>query len=111
MATALKKAKLKYLIPPLGALLPAWVFGLSTPSNLTEFVGNFISTLNYVVIFVASFGFFVLITGVLKYVGAGGDEERLNKAKQLIIYGLVGMLVIFSFWGIANLLAKTYLAV
>ncbi len=84
---------------------------LATPKNLTEFVNNFITILNPVIAFVASIGFFVLLTGVLKYVGAGGDEERLGKAKQLIIYGLIGMLVIFSFWGIAKLLAKTYIGV
>ncbi len=94
--------------------IPITVFALTSdgkPTNLTEFVNNFIKILNPVVIFVASFGFFGLLTGILKYVGAGGDEERLGKAKQLIIYGLLGMLIIFSFWGIANLLAKTYLGV
>ncbi|MBI2475974.1 MAG: hypothetical protein HYV67_01915 [Candidatus Taylorbacteria bacterium] len=81
------------------------------PENLTDFVHNFIAILNPVVAFLALFGFFGLFTGVLKYVGAGGDEERLGKAKQLIVYGLVGMLVIFSFWGLARILAKTYLGV
>ena len=88
------------------ALTPA-----GEPENLGEFVSNFIDVLDVVVMFLAGFGFFGFVIGVLKYVGAGGDEERLGKAKQLIIYGLVGMLIIFSFWGIASLLAKTYLGV
>ena len=84
---------------------------LTTPRNLTEFVNNFTTILNVIVPFVAGFGFFGFITGVLKYVNAGGDEERLGKAKQLIAYGLIGMLVMFSFWGLAKILAATYLAV
>jgi len=90
---------------------PIFALALEEPKNLTEFVNNFISVLNLVVAFAAFFGFFGLITGILKYTGAGGDEERLGKARQLIIYGLIGMLIIFSFWGIAKLLAKTYLGV
>lgn len=85
--------------------------GLESPKNLTQFVNNFITILNPMLFFIAGFGFFGLITGILKYVGAGGDEERLGKAKQLIVYGLIGMLIIFSFWGIVNLFARSYLGV
>ena len=87
-----------------------WKLG-DKPTNLTQFVQNFISILNPVILFAALFGFFGIITGILKYVGAGGNEERLGKARQLIIYGFLGLLVIFSFWGIANLLAKTYFGI
>ncbi|MES2087475.1 MAG: hypothetical protein V4467_00625 [Patescibacteria group bacterium] len=84
----------------------------ATPSrNFSEFVLNFINILGDVTMFVAGLGFFGLLTGILKYSGAGGDEERLGKAKQLIIYGLLGMFIIFSFWGLARLLANTYLGV
>lgn len=77
--------------------------------NLTEFVNNFNTILTPIFLFVAGFSFFGFVTGVLKYANAGGDEERLGKAKQLIAYGLVGMLIMFSFWGIAKILAATYL--
>ena len=94
--------------------LPSVAFAatsLTTPRNLREFVNNFNTILNPVLLLVAVFGFFGLITGVLKYVNAGGDEERLGKAKQLIIYGLLGMFIMFSFWGLATILAKSYLLV
>lgn len=87
------------------------VFAQTTsPTNLSEFVNNFIAVLNVVIPFAMFFGFFGFLVGVLKYVGAGGDEERLGKAKQLIVYGLIGLLVMFSFWGLAKLLANTYLS-
>ncbi len=94
--------------------LPASVFGaIATrpPTNLTEFVNNFMGILNYVLPFVAAFGFFGFITGVLKYVNAGGDEERLSQSKQLMVYGLLGMFIMFTFWGIARLLSNSYLTV
>ena len=84
---------------------------LQKPKNFSQFVSNFINILNLVVFLVAGFGFFGMITGLLKYAGAGGDEEKLSKAKQLIAYGFLGLLIIYSFWGIAKLLANSYLGV
>ena len=84
---------------------------LTQPTNLTEFVNNFIFFINILVPFIMGFGFFGFITGVMKYANAGGDEERLGKAKQLIAYGLVGMLVMFSFWALAKILANSYFTV
>ena len=89
--------------------LPLAVFALNTPTNLAEFVHNFLDILTPVIFFVAGLGFFGMLVGILKYVGAGGDEERLGKAKQLVVYGLIGMFIMFSFWGLAKILAKTYL--
>jgi len=104
---------IRILVPICISYLPILAFATNNasgqPQNLTDFVNNFISVLNYVVPFIATFGFFGFLTGVLKYVGAGGDEERLGQAKQLIVYGLIGLLIIFSFWGIASIFAKTYL--
>ena len=95
----------------LAQFFPVIAFALDTPKNLTEFVDNFIKVLGPVTFFVAGLGFFGLVTGLLKYVGAGGDEERLGKAKQLIVYGLIGMFIMFSFWALAQIIAKTYLGV
>jgi len=95
----------------LGQSFPLFVFALDTPKNFTEFVDNFTYVLNFVIAFAVGFCFFGLVIGILKYSGAGGDEERLGKAKQLIVYGLIGTFIAFSFWGLAKLLAATYLGV
>lgn len=89
---------------------PGRVFALESPKNLTEFVNNFLNILDPIIIFVAGMGFFGMVIGILKYVGAGGDEEKLGKAKQLIVYGLIGMFIMFSFWGLAKIVANSYLA-
>lgn len=97
----------------------ALALSLEKPTNLTEFVNNFLTILNGdlsrgvfgIVPFLVGFCFFAFIIGVLKYTGAGGDEERLGKAKQLIAYGLVGMVIALSFWGLAALVARTYFQV
>ncbi len=92
------------------AFAPISVFALTTPKNLTDFVNNFIVILNYLIPFIVGFAFFGFMSGLLKYVGSGGDEERLSQGKQLVFYGVIGLVIAFSFWGLAKIIANTYLA-
>lgn len=105
-----------YLIPSL--LLPLGVSAaLTEPKNLTDFANNFNMILNGgagwigITQLLIGFCFFGIIIGILKYSGAGGNEEKLGEGKQLIMYGIIGLFIAFTFWGLAKLLAKTYLGV
>lgn len=47
------------------------------------------------------------IWGVIQYV-IGGDEEAKKKGRDKMIYGLIGLLVIVSIWGLVNILKTTF---
>lgn len=49
------------------------------------------------------------IWGVIKYV-ISQDEEEKTKARQQIIYGIIGMFIIVAIWGIVSFIAN-YLGV
>jgi len=42
----------------------------------------------------------VFFWGIVKFILAAGNPEKLKAAKGLIIYGLIGIFVLVSFWGI-----------
>jgi len=44
----------------------------------------------------------VFLWGIINYVIAGGDEKKLDQAKNYIIYGLIGLFVMVAVWGIVN---------
>ena len=46
--------------------------------------------------------------GILKYITAGDDEEKRGKMKNVMIYGIIGLFVMISFWGIVNILINTF---
>lgn len=51
----------------------------------------------------------MFIWGVVNYViGSQGDDTKLKKGKQTIIWGLVGMFVMASAFGIVNLLCDFF---
>ena len=58
--------------------------------------------------------FFVLATvvfiwGVVQYVaGSGGDESKLKAGKRLMIWGIIGMFLMASAWGIVRLLCDFF---
>ena len=52
--------------------------------------------------------FVVFLWGVVKFISAGGNEEKRKEAKNLIIYGLIGLFVMVAVWGIIKLVAGTF---
>ena len=49
----------------------------------------------------------VFLWGIIRYVIAGGDEEKLKEGRQYIIYGLVGLAVMLAVWGIVGAVVTT----
>ena len=49
----------------------------------------------------------VFLWGIIRYVIAGGDEDKLKEGRQYIIYGLVGLAVMLAVWGIVGAVVKT----
>ncbi len=52
---------------------------------------------------------FVLITiyfiwGVIVYVTAGGDDEKLAKGKKHMLWGIIGLAVVGAAWGFAKII-------
>jgi len=50
----------------------------------------------------------VFLYGVVKYVLAGGDEKKMDSGKQFMIYGVIGLFIMLSVWGIVNAAVKTF---
>lgn len=60
---------------------------------------------NVAVPVIFSLAFIVFIWGVFQYFIAGGhDEEKRDKGKQLMLYGILGFFVMVSVWGLVNIL-------
>lgn len=50
----------------------------------------------------------VFIIGVIKYVSKGDDSSAREEGRNFIIYGLVGLFVIVSVWGLVGVLQGTF---
>jgi hypothetical protein len=63
--------------------------------------------LNSVVPILISLGLVYFVWGVVMYVIAGGEDAK-TKGRDHIIYGIVGLAVILSVWGLVGLVGRTF---
>ncbi|MDQ5969104.1 MAG: hypothetical protein QG579_261 [Patescibacteria group bacterium] len=50
----------------------------------------------------------VFIIGVIKYIANGDDSGKREEGRNFILYGLVGLFVLVSVWGLVGVLQGTF---
>lgn len=50
----------------------------------------------------------VFLWGIITYITASGDEEKLKGARMYIIWGLIGLFVMVAVWGLVQVLLNTF---
>lgn len=50
----------------------------------------------------------VFLWGIVRYLSAGGDTEKLKEARNFIVWGIIGLFVMVSVWGLVALLNNTF---
>ncbi len=50
----------------------------------------------------------VFIWGVVQYVINTDDEKKKSKGREFMIWGIIGLTVMFSIWGLVSILANTF---
>ena len=46
----------------------------------------------------------VFLWGILKYITAGDDENQLEEARNIILWGIIALAAMVAVWGLVNLL-------
>jgi len=81
--------------------------------TFAQFVGGgltgVIGALNMVVVpIIITLAFLYFIWGVINYFFIHGDEEgKRAEGRQFVLWGVIGLVVLFSIWGILNILLST----
>jgi len=51
----------------------------------------------------------VFLWGVIQYViGSKGNEQQLQKGRQVMLWGIIGMFIMVSAWGIIKILCNFF---
>lgn len=81
--------------------------------TFAQFIGSgstgIIGALNTIVVpVIFAFAFAAFVWGVVNYFFIGGaDEKKRSEGRQFVLWGLLGMAVLFSVWGFVNILLST----
>jgi len=68
----------------------------------SEFVSQLVAITNIIVGFVGPIMVLMLVVGGVLYVTAGGDEEKTNKAKKIIINSIIGVAIIYGAFALVS---------
>lgn len=68
--------------------------------GLVDGIVSFVDSSVIPFLFALAFIFFLI--GVARYFFSESDENR-EKGRQFVVWGLIGLVVLFSIWGIVNL--------
>jgi len=77
--------------------------------KLNEFLGRVVEqVINPIILLLAASAFVVFLWGVFEFIAHAGDETKRAEGKSAIIWGLVGLVIIFGAYGIINLALGTF---
>ncbi len=63
---------------------------------------------NPLIMLIASAAFVVLLWGIVLFVKNAGDSTKRAEAQRAILWGIVGLVVIFGTYGILNIATATF---
>lgn len=71
------------------------ILGSASPEDLT------ISIINWILGILALIAVIMILIGGFKWLTAGGNEEKVEGAKKLLIAAVIGLVIILAAWGIS----------
>ncbi len=83
---------------------PGCATSLANVTDFKCFVDFVRYLINQSVILIIGLAVLLFIIGLLKYILAAGDADQVKEARGYIIFGLIAIFIMFSVWGLVNLL-------
>ena len=70
--------------------------------DLTAIISLFINLGLKIIPFLGTVAFLVFVLFIVKFIKSAGSEKEIKDSKNLIIWGIVGLLILVSIWGIIS---------
>ena len=77
-------------------------------NNLTDIINLFISIGLKLVPFLGAVAFLIFVWGVARFIKSAGSEKELKDSKNLLLWGIVGLFVLVTIWGIVAFLQSEF---
>ena len=87
------------------AAAPVAVFAAGTLTDVITTVGNLIGSIVPIIIAIA---LVVFLWGIISYITAGDDPKKKEATRGYMIYGIIGLFVMVSVWGLVRILQSTF---
>lgn len=89
------------------SLLPSLALAQTDFSNVQSGIASISNVIGQLIPLIIGIAVLLFLIGVLRYVTAGGDEEKRDAARGMIIFGIIALFVMTAVWGFVNILGST----
>jgi hypothetical protein len=91
------------------ALFATPAFAFAASQTLKDLSRSIVDLIQSAIPILSSITFIVFLWGVKNYVASGGDETKIKDGRTMMIYGIIGLAVMLSVWGLVRILTNTVL--
>ena len=89
------------------AFAPALAFAATDFSAVRNLVNSFKGVLDSLIPVIFGIGIIYFFWGVVKYIRAAGDPKAAAEGRSIMIYGIIGLAVMASVYGLINFLTDS----
>ena len=76
---------------------------------LNQFIGKVAAQIiNPIIMLLAAAAFVLFVWGVFEFIKGAADETKRSEGRRAIMWGLIGLVVIFGAYGIINVALGTF---
>jgi len=101
--------KIKQFIFASTFLNPFFVFASTeSPENFQDLINRMVNLISLMVPVLISLAVLIFLYGVMTYIWNGGNQAKREEGRNFIIWGIIGLFVMVSVWGLVNLLSDTF---
>src|SRR5258706_10003371 len=90
----------------LPAVAMAQTFDVSSFQGVYDTIVNLIN--NYIFPILLAIAVLVIAWGIFKFILAAGDEGARAEGRSFILWGIVGLFLMLSIWGLVNILYNSF---
>lgn len=70
------------------------------PKNLTDIIRLFTEIGSALIPFLGVVAFLMFVWGAARFIKSAGNEKEIKDSKNLLIWGVIGLFVLVTIWGV-----------
>ena len=90
---------------------PLFVLAAGGGANFQGLIGAFTDVLKLIIPFFMLLATVIFLWGVITYLTAGGEEEKIKSGRTYMLWGIISLFVMIAVWGLVNVLEGTFAGV
>ena len=89
-------------------LLPVFAFAASRPGTLVELINRFIEIFRALIPLLFGIALIGFLWGVAQFILNADNEEKRREGKKIMVWGIIGLFVMVSVWGLVAVIGGTF---